>query len=115
MKIPTSVFLMCKCGANIVGSRAKNMATNSVSTDLTDYDLIVPPEKWYCVSLLIPRDATLNKHGGLRFKDDHNNNIDIWPCSVEQHLRQCNKNGPEYVVDIINRLILCSSPLEVGT
>jgi hypothetical protein len=75
---------------------------------IKDYELIVPPEKWYCVSLLIPANARMNKHGGLRFTDDKGNKIDVWPCSIEQHLRQCQGQKPEYVVDIINHKVFSS-------
>lgn len=81
MKTPTIVFLMCKCGANVVGSYAKYLVYGTGRPK--DFDLIVPPEKWCTVSLLIPKNAGLNRHGGLKFKDKDGNIIDVWPCSVE--------------------------------
>ena len=106
--LPTSVFLLCKTGALVVGGFAKFLLKKKESCD--DYDLIVPPEKWYIVSLLIPANAKINKHGGFRFTDDIGIEIDIWPCSIEQHLIQCKSaiGQQEYVVDYINSRVFTS-------
>lgn len=100
---------MCKCGAILVGGAAQHFVLKG-EKKIKDYDLIVPPEKWYIVSLLIPKSARLNKHGGLKFKDDKGNEIDVWPCSIEQHLCQCHSLSEEkdFVVDIINRRVFSS-------
>lgn len=106
--LPTSVFLLCKAGALIVGSCAKYLLKKKKAC--ADYDLIVPPEKWYVVSLLISSDAIINKHGGFKYVDANNNIIDIWPCSIEQHLIQCKTamGQQEYVVDYINSKVFTS-------
>lgn len=107
--LPTSVFLLCKAGALIVGGFAKHLL-NRNEKRCNDFDLIVPPEKWYIVSLLISKNAKINKHGGFKFKDDDNNIIDIWPCSIEQHLIQCKTamGQQEYVIDYINSKVFTS-------
>jgi len=106
--IPTSVFLLCKTGALIVGGCAKYLLNKKEMCN--DYDLIVPPEKWYIVSLLISTDAKINRHGGFKFEDNDGNNIDIWPCSIEQHLIQCKAaiGNQEYIIDYINSKVFTS-------
>lgn len=106
--IPTSVFLLCKSGALIVGGLAKVLLDKKESCN--DYDLIVPPEKWYVVSLLISANAKINRHGGFKFKDTDGITIDIWPCSIEQHLIQCKTaiGQQEYVIDYINSKVFTS-------
>ncbi len=113
VKLPGSIFLLCKSGAYLTGSFVKYILGEKKS--FTDYDLIVPPEKWYFISLQIPKDAKMNKHGGLKFIDNHNNEIDIWPCSIGQHLIQCKgtTGGHDYVYDYINNKIFTS--FSVGT
>lgn len=111
-KLPALVFVMCKNGAHVVGSAAKFIIGEQNS--FTDFDLIVPPEKWFSVSLLIPKTAKLNSHGGLKFKY-RKYEIDIWPCSIEQHLRQC-KPGmgkQEHVLDYINNKVFTA--YNIGT
>ena len=100
-------FLMCKTGANVVGGYAKFLLGKRKRVN--DIDLIVPPEKWWVVSLLIPKTAWLNKHGGLRFDDEDSGfQVDIWPCSIEQHLRQCSRERIECVVDYMNQKVFTS-------
>lgn len=101
-------FLLCKSGAYLVGGCAKFILGNRKG--FFDFDFIVPPEKWCIISLLIPKTAKLNRHGGLRFIDKSTKKqVDIWPCSVEQHLRQCGTDRIEYVVDFINQRVFTSS------
>jgi len=103
--IPTSVFLLCKSGALIVGSCAEFLL--GMRSECIDYDLIVPPEKWHIVSLLIESDAGINNHGGFRFMDRMGNEIDIWPSSIDEYLRHCKPalGGQTYVVDYITSRI----------
>lgn len=113
IKLPSSIFLLCKSGAYLTGSFVKYVIGEKKS--FVDYDLIVPPEKWHVVCLLIPKDAKVNTHGGLKFVDKHNNEIDIWPCSIGQHLSQCKGMtcGQDYVYDYINNKIFTS--FSIGT
>ena len=109
VEIPTKVFLMFKCGAMAVGGLADRLAGVG-ERGIKDYDLIVPPDKWYAVSLLIPGSARLNKHGGLKFVDECGNMVDVWPSSVEQYFRHCS-NGFRtrmYVIDYINSMVFVS-------
>jgi hypothetical protein len=108
MRLPALIFLMCKNGANITGSAARFIV--GACETFNDYDLIVPPDKWYAVSPLIPKTAKLNNHGGLKF-NYRRKQIDIWPCSIEQHLRQCKPglDEQEYVVDYVNNRIFTST------
>jgi len=101
-EIPTSVFLLCKSGALIVGGSAEFLL--GMRSHINDYDLIVPPEKWHIVSLLISQNAKINHHGGFKFNDEKGNVIDIWPSSIDEYLRHCKpKLGKQtYIVDYIN-------------
>ena len=102
--VPTTVAILCRSGAYIVGGYANYLIGKR--KEFKDYDLIVPPDKWYIVSLLIPKDAKINSYGGWKFIDKEGNNIDIWPSSIEQYLRQYKgkaKNG--CVLDYMNNKI----------
>lgn len=101
-------FLICKAGAYLTGGYARFLL--GIDETYNDIDIIVPPDKWYVISLLIPKNAQLNKHGGLKFKENNGVIVDIWPCSIEQHLRQCksNMNKPEYILDYINNMVFVS-------
>lgn len=109
-EVPTLVYLLCKSGALIVGSLAEYLIgkRNMMCTD--DYDLIVPPEKWHVVSLLIPKTAVINKHGGFRFNDEYNNEIDVWPSSIDEFLRHCKPGlgNKAYIIDYINSKVYTS-------
>lgn len=111
--LPTTVFHLCRNGALIVGSYAKCAAGKG--TTFNDFDLIVPIDKWRTVSLLIPKDAKINNHGGWKFQDSEGNIIDIWPCSIEQHLKQCKPGlkGQEFILDYINNKIFTA--FSIGT
>ena len=106
--IPTSVFLLCKSGALIVGGLAEFLLGKRDSCN--DYDLIVPPEKWHIVSLLILPNATINHHGGFRFTDEENNVIDIWPSSIDEYLQHCKPalGKQTYVIDYIRSKVYTS-------
>lgn len=103
-KLPTKVAVLCKCGAYIVGSYADYLIGKGKT--FKDYDLIVPPNKWFVVALLIPKNAKLNSFGGWKFKDSVGNSIDVWPMSIEVYLRQYTKSKKQaYVLDYINNKI----------
>ncbi len=97
IEVPTSILLLCRQGAYIVGSFAEHLRDNSLK--FNDYDLIVPPPNWCYVAPLIPKNAKLNSYGGIKFTDDKNNSIDIWPSSIEQYLRQYTGKGEACVID----------------
>lgn len=100
-KLPTTLSILCRCGAYIVGSYANHLINKG--GEFKDYDLIVPPNKWCTVSLLIPKTAKLNNYGGLKFTDSEGNSIDIWPSSIEEYLRQYKgKFGKGCVLDYMN-------------
>lgn len=103
-KIPIIISILCRSGAYIVGSYANYLIDKKGG--FKDYDLIVPPDKWYIVSLLIPKTAKLNSYGGLKFIDSEGNSIDIWPSSIEQYLRQYkSKSKKGRVLDYMNNKI----------
>ena len=102
-KLPTSIAILCRSGAYIVGSYANYLI--GTRKEFKDYDLIVPPDKWYIVSLLISKDAKINSYGGWKFTV-LNNSIDIWPSSIEQYLRQYKgKSKDACVIDYMNNKI----------
>lgn len=111
--IPAKVFTMCKSGAYLVGGYARYVLRKSKT--FGDYDLIVAPSKWHTISVMIPPNAKLNRHGGLKFTIENGKTIDVWPCSIEQHLRQCKPGiyGQEFVVDYVNNKVFTS--YSVGT
>lgn len=110
--IPRVVYQMCVHGALICGSYAKKLM-GEVDT-FSDYDLIVPPEKWAVVSLLIPREnVEFNAFGGLRFKDKHGNQIDVWPGDPMTYMYQSHSkhDGPVYIIDYINNRVFSTQPM----
>lgn len=101
---PVKISILCRSGACIVGSYANYLMEEG--KEFKDYDLIVPPEKWYIVSPLIPKNATINMYGGWKFNDEKGNIIDIWPSSIEQYLRQYKgKSKKACVLDYMNNKI----------
>jgi hypothetical protein len=106
--IPTSVFLLCKLGAYLVGSYAMFLLGKADSYE--DYDLIVPPEKWHIVSLQISPNARINHHGGFNYTDEKGNEIDIWPCSIDEYLKHCKPaiGKQAYAVDYISSRVFTS-------
>ena len=103
VKVPTSILLLCRQGAYIVGSFARHLRDESVK--FNDYDLIVPPSDWCYVAPLIPKAAKLNSYGGIKFIDDSHNSIDIWPSSIEQYLRQYIGEGEACVIDYMDNKV----------
>ena len=108
--LPRLVYLMCVHGAYIVGSYAKFLVGEDVTP--TDFDLLVPLEKWQTIALIIPEDARPNKFGGWRFEVD-GFEVDVWPDTVENYLRNCKSKygGNVHAVDYINNTVFTSSPL----
>ena len=106
LEIPTIVYQMCSRGALICGSFAKALV-GDVDT-FSDYDLIVPYDKWESVSPLIPKDtAKFNAFGGVRFTDSKGNEIDVWQGDPFTYLYQCysRRGGNDYVIDLIERKV----------
>jgi hypothetical protein len=103
---------MCVHGALIVGSLAKKMVGEDIEID--DYDILVPLEKWQTIALMIPETAKPNKFGGWRFKDDKGNEIDVWPDTLENYLRNCKTKygGNVYAVDFINNRVFSAGFLK---
>lgn len=111
--LPRIVYQMCVNGALIVGSYAKHLMGEVDKCN--DYDLIVPHEKWRFVSLLIPQDAKLNKFGGLRFKDEKGNEIDVWQGDLYTYLNECKTKygGKVYAIDYINNKAFSSETVDI--
>lgn len=101
MMLPRTVYLMCTHGGLLVGSIAKKIMGDDIKTN--DYDILVPLEKWQTIALMIPEDAKPNKFGGWRFTDDKDNEIDVWPDTVFNYLKNCKTKygGKVYAVDYI--------------
>ena len=111
--LPRIVYLMCVHGALIVGSYAKKLMGEDIETN--DYDLLVPLEHWQTIALIIPEDAKPNKFGGWRFKDDKDNEIDVWPDTMQNYLANCKTKhgGAVYAIDYINNKAFSAAPLKV--
>lgn len=110
-KYPSLVFKLAKAGALLVGSRAAveaGMLGRDLSQD-TDYDMIVPPEKWNThVAPLIPRGSRTNSLGGIKIQGTRSDGtpveVDIWPSSLQEYMETAvSRDGPVCVVDIIRR------------
>lgn len=111
-RIPRIVSIFCKQGAYLVGSYANYLIGKGET--YKDYDLIVPPEKWTTIALLIPKYAQLNSFGGWKFTDGLGNKVDIFPMSIEEYLRQYAKDKEQaYVLDYMNNRIFTSLIVEV--
>ena len=110
--LPRTVYLMCTHGAFIVGSQAKKLMGEDVETN--DYDLLVPLDKWQTIALLIPETAKPNKFGGWRFYDDKENEIDVWPDTLQNYLKNCKTKygGKVYAVDYIANKAYSSQMIE---
>jgi hypothetical protein len=111
--LPRVVYQMCVHGALIVGSYAKKLVGEDVTTN--DYDLLVPLDKWQTIALLIPPTARPNKFGGWRFKVQDHIEIDVWPDTLENYLKNCKTKygGKVYAVDYINNRVYSSGFLIV--
>jgi len=97
--LPRSVYLMCVHGALLVGSQAKRVMGEDIESH--DYDLLVPLEQWQIIALMIPENAKPNKFGGWRFIDDKDNEIDVWPDSLQNYLAngKTKYGGKIYAID----------------
>lgn len=111
--LPKTVYLMCVHGAYIVGSYAKHLAGEDVPNP-EDYDLLVPPEKWQTIALLIPQTAVLNKFGGWRFTCEDGKQVDVWPDLLANYLTRCKSKygGSVSAVDFVNNRVFSVSPLK---
>ena len=108
--LPRTVYQMSVHGALIVGSQAKKLAGDDVDTDSSDWDVLVPYDRWQVIALMIPETATPNKFGGWRFILDMGEEIDVWPGDVSTYLRECKTKhgGQVYAVDYIHNLVYSS-------
>lgn len=106
--LPRIVYLMCVHGALIVGSKAKQLMGEEIESK--DYDLLVPLEHWQTIALMIPEDAKPNKFGGWRFRDDKENEIDVWPDTLQNYLQNCKTKygGAVYAIDYISNRVYSS-------
>ena len=116
MLLPRIVYLACVHGGLIVGSQAKRLAGETIKSDTSDWDLLIPFEKWSTIALMIPEDARPNKFGGWRFSDDKGNEVDMWPGSVLEYLTNCKTKygGNVYAVDYIGNRVYSSSFKDVS-
>lgn len=112
--LPRLVYQLAVHGALIAGSQAKVMAGDTVNTDYSDWDLLVPFDKWSTAALLIPPYAKPNKFGGWRF-EDNGVSIDLWPGDPLQYLRECKTKygGAVYLVDYIHNQIFSSQVRDI--
>lgn len=103
--LPRVVYQMCVHGGLLVGSYAKKLMGEVETTH--DYDVLVPHERWQTIALLIPEDAKPNKFGGWRFLDEKGNEIDVWPGSLHEYLRDCKTKygGAVYAIDYIHNRV----------
>lgn len=106
--LPRTVYQMCVHGGLLVGSCAKKIMGEADSSH--DYDVLVPMERWQVVSLLIPSNAHPNKFGGWRFTDDKGNEIDVWPGTLHEYLRDCKTKygGSVYAIDYVHNMVYSS-------
>ena len=108
---PTDVDLMCRCGALLVGSYASYLVGEA--KQFNDFDLIVPQDKWLAVLAVVPENAEvkLTRFGGVHFQDRAGNKIDVWPSSIDHHLRTCK---PALVVDWIRQRVYRTEALYIS-
>lgn len=106
--LPRVVYQMCVHGGLLVGSQAKKLMGEIKESN--DYDVLVPYDKWQTVSLLIPKTAVPNNFGGWRFTDSKDNEIDVWPGSLQDYLRDCKTKygGAVYAIDYIHNIVYSS-------
>ena len=107
--LPRVVYQMCVHGALIVGSQAKRLVGETIDSKNSDWDLLIPYDRWQTIALLIPENARPNKFGGWRFRTD-DTEVDIWPGDVVLYLTECKtKYGGEVVVlDYIHNRVFTS-------
>lgn len=73
----------------IVGSTALPDADLS---NVRDWDLLIPFDKWPIAAGLIPETATPNTFGGWKI-NWHGIIIDVWPGDLSQFLRESTTKG----------------------
>ena len=112
--LPRQVYQMCVFGGLLVGSAAK-FILDDTSEPPNDWDVLVPLSKWQTVALLIPQDAKPNKFGGWRFTLDNGEDVDLWPDSVENYLRNCKttRGGRVMALDFINNRLFSSEFVDI--
>lgn len=110
-RLPTDVDVMCRCGALLVGSYASYLVGEA--KQFNDYDMIVPQELWLPVFAVVPdgTEVTLNRFGGIHYQDRAGNLIDVWPSSIDHHLRTCK---PALVVDWIGQRVYRTEALYIS-
>ena len=103
---------MCVHGTLLVGFQAKKLMGEKIETN--DYDLLVPLDKWQVIALLILKNAKPNKFDRWRFKDDKNNEIDVWPDTLQNYFKNCKTKygGKVYAVDFIVNKAYSSEPMK---
>ena len=106
--LPRVVYQMCVHGGLIGGSYAKKLVGDI--DEANDYDVLVPLQYWQTVCMLIPETARPNKFGGWRFMDEKGNEIDVWPGSLQEYLRDCKTKygGAVYAVDYVHNVVYSS-------
>ena len=63
------------------------------------------------MSELLPRVVyQMCVHGGWRFMDEKGNEIDVWPGSLQEYLRDCKTKygGAVYAVDYVHNVVYSS-------
>ena len=115
MILPRVVYQMCVHGGLLVGSQAKAIVGDIEPSNPHDYDVLVPLEKWQTVALLIPENARPNKFGGWRFVDDKGNEVDVWPGSLQEYLRNCKTKygGKVVAIDYIHNKVYSSEVIDI--
>jgi len=94
----------------IVGGTAKAIATGNKEYLIKDIDVLVTNiDIWNDVALLIPKDAKVNSYGGWKFKTEEIE-VDIWPESLEHHLKHGKVEfcGKVYAIDFLNNRVYSS-------
>ncbi len=101
-KLPSLAYKLCVNGGLIAGSQAKKLVGEKVKPK--DWDILVPPEKWQAVALLIPKSAKLNSFGGWSFEDSHGTPFDVWCDTMQNYLTNCKStsDGAVVLVDFIH-------------
>lgn len=112
--LPRVVYQMCVHGGLLVGSYAKKVMGEVEKSN--DFDVLVPHEKWQVVALLIPETARPNKFGGWRFEDEKGNEIDVWPGTLTEYLRDCKTKhgGKVYAIDYVHNKVFSSQTVDLG-
>ena len=72
----------------IVGSAAK---PDAILSQVRDFDILVPFDRWHDAALVVPGRATPNSFGGWKF-DTEGVEIDFWPGDLSWMMQRpsCN-------------------------